>query len=984
MNFNCVRLLIAFDIARGQVENPLANSASSAKSATVNFSKAFQNEFVKQVQQIRDCLQQHLDNIVDKDYVTSLATDLQDFQGKVNNNLGFTYDFEKQYSGLQKQRLSFQKNHPGSHKLLRLHKLTITVENTREFKQQLKASLANWIDMDFSEEEGEELHYLLEKDLVENSKSDFYSLARLMDTEALGKLQRSAKIKYLEYLLEHLGEHKDLIYLQDFIRRLKLLEEYINDVEQDDGHYEVNYAGIQLNYRDIFARANAFDYLPIIPQIAGYLGEIKDDSQLGKIQFIFGLKLKLNGPVQTEGSKSVLDYYLNLLDSNSKEHQEGLADDYRQQFFVEKVLKVAWLYFFVFAGNNPDAEGYTPESDLDYDPIFTFENYVLPVLQGSNDSDKQRRLRSIKKGIEQYNVRQKVERLKNLLLKVLRGKTGLKTRNYPLHISVKRGILERDYDTIYDNSTFFKSVLGANIKEALKYISVGDAAVDTNSLCTLTANIQISDMQYFSTEDSESFSMEYDLRGIRTIPVIVVPQDTQCRQIYQQSFQQQKLVIFSYNYQRLRQEIFPNRETVEAFVYQFTYGLLAYITLKVLLDASAKKLFMPILRLHLSSKDDPAPEEGFMRSIFYVISHLINSEHRCNCQGVDIQKINQYTIRNSLSSLYSILPKKFKFGYTAATPALDKLAIITVSSRESDRAKASDYKIANLLGEATGIYRESDDSIRLYSSGTFSDNYNSDEIYSRPHVLIDEVNKLYQQGYRHFLYIAKSPYTNTLNMTRTESDEELFFMSKAVISSLRGDREDIKIYPVFFDKYYVVKLQEPKVDSLYIQDTMELTSLVKDPHKKSVVFFNLFNGITVGRDRYYNGVISYATLLNIYEEILDDKDIYLGLIDDGSIKNDLLQYLTLFHVARYEAASRKISIKLDPYQNIIGPKSVGALSIFEHMTGLVKLFINALAFLTEVKKALNLSPESDLSSRTIMRNKPQRHREHREDKKRRG
>jgi hypothetical protein len=197
-------------------------------------------------------------------------------------------------------------------------------------------------------------------------------------------------------------------------------------------------------------------------------------------------------------------------------------------------------------------------------------------------------------------------------------------------------------------------------------------------------------------------------------------------------------------------------------------------------------------------------------------------------------------------------------------------------------------------------------------------------------------------------------------MTKTEEDEELFFMSKAVIRSLKGEREGIKIYPIFFDKYYAVKNGNIKASSLYIQDISELETLVKDPSKQAVVFFNLFNGITVGNEKYYNGVISYATLLNIYEGILDDQDIRMGLIYENPLKNDLLQFLTLFHFSRYEAAptkSRNIGFKLDPYENLIGVDSVGALSVFKHMTGRVKF--NSLAFLTEVRKALNVQADSE-------------------------
>ncbi|MFB2975905.1 hypothetical protein [Microseira sp. BLCC-F43] len=622
------------------------------------------------------------------------------------------------------------------------------------------------------------------------------------------------------------------------------------------------------------------------------------------------------------------------------------------------------LYYFVFAGSDPAGEGYTPESDLEYDPRLVFEQKVLPILKGSDENKKQSILRGIKKGLEQYKVNEKVEKLKKLLLSLLQKDTSLQPRNYPLHISLKRGILEQDASTISKNSTLFKSELRENPKAALKYISVGNASVDTTSLCNLTANIQISEIHYFSTEDSQSFSMEYDLRNIYTIPVLLVPQEDDCRKIAenicQNNLKQKKLLEFTYNYQRLREQVFNKEDSPKAFVYRVTFSLLAYTTLKVLLDSAKRRLFIPILRLHLSDKQNPAPEEEFMRSLFAVLSHLLNEKHRANSQGFCIRTINQYKVRNGLSSLYSILPKKFKFNTPPTQHQLDKLAIIVVSSRESDRSRSSDYKIANLMGEVVGVQRQSDGTIRLYMSGSFSDNYGSQEIHNHPDVLIDEVNKLYQDGYRHFLYIAKSPYANTLNMTKTEEYEELFFMSKAVIRSLKGEREGIKIYPIFFDKYYALNTGNIKASSLYIQDILELETLVKDPSKQAVVFFNLFNGIKVGNEKYYNGVISYATLLNIYEGILDDQDIRMGLMYENPLKNDLLQFLTLFHFSRYEAAptkSRNIGFKLDPYENLIGVDSVGALSVFKHMTGRVKF--NSLAFLTEVRKALNVQADSE-------------------------
>jgi hypothetical protein len=189
-------------------------------------------------------------------------------------------------------------------------------------------------------------------------------------------------------------------------------------------------------------------------------------------------------------------------------------------------------------------------------------------------------------------------------------------------------------------------------------------------------------------------------------------------------------------------------------------------------------------------------------------------------------------------------------------------------------------------------------------------------------------------------------------------DEELFFMSKNVITAFIKDKPDIKIYPMFFEKYYVVKMKSKVTStSLYIQDTLELTSLEEDRNKQSVIFFNLFNGLQVANDVNYHGVMSYATLLNMYDGILDDEDIRKGLIYDddnnNQLKNEILQCLTLFHFSRYEK-SGTIQLKLDPYQNLIGDESVSQVALFSHTSNKGnKGNFNSLAFLTHIKEILN-------------------------------
>ncbi len=970
----------------------LVGNYYNSKVATTNLLESSRDKFVEYNRDIRDCLQQHLESVVKENkyqsiehYIKNLWTILSEFQIEEetknekakqqsnkqkqkynsNNQITLNYDFKKKYNELSKERLTFA-HETGDIPTLKSHRLTITIKDSRnEFDLQLKQSLQNYIESKFSDSDNyDEIENIVEDLYKErnNNESPWYALKKLLNNDAIARVIRRAKIKYLEYLLEHISEHYHSVYLQILISRLQALENYINDPTKSDGEYQVSYASVSCNLREIFAQSYAFDSLPIIPLVDGGLGEVRDENK-GELSFIFGLKLKLGGEIKKEDSKKVLDYNLGLVDPDSEKHKEGLEDDAGRKKFVEKVIRRAVLYYFVFAGNNPKDDNYKIKDDLEYTVIENFEEKILPVFKDSNESKKSNLLRGIIKGIIKYGADEKINRLKSLLTSQINKPKLWSSRPYTIYINVKQGILATDADKIHSHKDLFCTELKPKT-DFKKYISVTDY-IDTGSLCYLSGEIRFNEIGYFNTPDNQSFSMEYAIGKFPTIPIMVIPKEDRCRNIFKKNFETQKLILFTYERERLKQSIFKDDKLNEAFIYRFTFSLLSHICLKIILDTITnnikRKVFIPILRLHLGNKQDALKEEVFMRSNFIALSHLINLNHRSSCQGICVKGVNPYKIRNALSSLYNILPKKFELKAQVVNPKIDKLAIVVVSSRECDRSSKGKYKKANLVGEVIKIDRGQDNSILVYTSKTISEHYDSNRLHSDPDALVREVDTLYENGYKHILYIAKAPYSQTLNLTDTEQDDNLYFMSSSVIHNLKRERAYFKIYPVFFDKYYVVKVENINRKSLYIQDAGELTKIVDDTTKKIAVFFNLFNGIQVGNDNYYNGVISYSTLLNIYNNPVYNDDISAGLInnDRDGLKNEILQLLTLFHFSRYEAAIGNIQLKLDPYENIIGDQSVGKLALFPHIKPNIEF--NSLAFLNEVNDALdaNLSSESE-------------------------
>ncbi|AFY80596.1 hypothetical protein [Oscillatoria acuminata] len=942
------------------LQNPLT-SANGVRSASVKFTERIQQQFSGQIQQIQDQLRRHLQETMGSgeaiaQTVDQMSRELTQVQG-TTGQLGFTFNFNQSSPPLQKEKLRLETNRPGSESRLKFHKITLSVQNVDRFSSDLRQGIANYITTKLAphdEEMQQELLAILDG-LVQDEFSYFDDLQQLVDTESLGKLKKEAKIIYLEHLAEHIetSDTLGMIYLNDLIRRLRSIDDYINDSGKADGDFEVNYGGVTVNYRDALSRAEVFDCLPIIPIIDGNLGE-HTDREGGERQFIFGLKLKFGGPVQTHAGQEVLDYNLMLLDPEKDEHKEAIADETRRESFVRKVLVRLFIYYFVFASDcDPGKPDYNPDQEGNFDPWPLFDERVMPVLSGSDEVAKQRIFAGFIRGMNKRNVRIKIERLRSMLQNVIKRQKILPTRTYSRKINLRKGILQKDVNSAL-LGYFLDPEIERNPKAQLKYVTIEKPGLENTALCRLEASIKIEDIRYFPETERERFTWNYQIAGIRMLAVVCTPNQGICWQQYRATFRNQPLILLDYDNTRLNPGGLNPSQT---FIYRFTWTVLAYICFDLLLEKAPKNLFIPFLRLHEGTHERPFPAEKFLANLCKGLSYLLSHQYRSNSQGIRLQNFNRHRLENGLRSLYSVLPKTFRVMESTSPLQLDKLAVAIVSSRESDAATNPQYRknrIANVTGEIIGIQRSQPDTIQIERLQTFSDNYSLRRLYREPPILIDTVNQLYQQGYRHILYVAQAPYTSTLNITRGDRDEDLYFMSPPLITALMKNHPDLKIYPIFFDKYYVCKLGGPKVNAFVVQDTQQLTSLAQDPRQQAVVFLNLFNGISVGRpeERFYNGVISYSTLLgDYYPQFMDDQSIRQDLIYDTSLKRDILQYLTLFHFSRFDRKTDQ-TLKLDPYETIIGEQSIGALSIFEQMTPRVEF--NALAFLTEVKKVLDL------------------------------
>jgi hypothetical protein len=981
----------------------ILNKSVGIQAATVNFKS--ETEFYSKIQAIRDELKQQLDRVCGENntqaYLENICTPLSEFN-QTKPSLPLNYPFFQQYD-FQSQRLIIENSlaaqrRIGGESVIKAHHLNVKFEGISQFETKLLDSLKLYIDR-LAEPETEDWQELTEllTEIVDKDQSELTAIRKIVDTESLPRLLRDLKIDYLDYLRRECAktnipnsQNQGFECLETLINRLKLLSEYVNNPELDDSHFEVSYLGVMINLRTTFSQSNAFDILPIIPDYEGVIGE-SVEKERGRKEFNLGLRLKLNGAVNVYNEHSAFDYYTTELDPKSDRHQDCLKDSSagKVKSFKGKVLRIACLYYFIFS---VDPNGKL--ADRDYNPIAEFETEVLNKLRTGATSDEEvktvfSKIKNLLVDQQGWQVRQKLESLKNLLISFLERKEILPPFSKPVQLCINKAILNQSSSKIFKSRNFFKidldrenqSQAKAKTQEVLGYIEVTQPTVSLQSLASLAVTFTFDDVRYFTDGNQQNFSLQYDITGIKALPVVFSPigekkvplesKDGQSEEIkieptfhkvYKNHFEKHKLLVIYYKSKKVREEIFKNIQSPETRIYRQVFTLLSYLCISVCREQISlssqpvqEKLFIPIFRFHFKNIQNTKEDEVFLNSLSKALAHILRRDCLADAQGlnVDDPKTFNYRVPQALSSLYSLLPKTFEFK-GGDLPQLDKLAMIVVSSWLSDavwddKDKAS--RITNIYGEIVVINKISDTSVKIEPVKTFVDNQPHSKIYTEPEIVRDEISKLYQQGYRHFLYIAKAPYSRSLGLTKLESDpDSLFFMSPDVVKYLKQGKPEIKFYPIFMDTYPAINLTPGTVESLYIPDIEELEKLSLDTSQQTRVFLNLFTGKSIDKNRtFFNSVVCYSTLRNIYD-VADTRDIMAGLLDKNSaLQQTILQYITLFHFSRYEV-NRRIAFKLNPYSKLIGDEGIGTISTYTYTNKNVKF--NNLAFLTSIRSAL--------------------------------
>ena len=787
-------------------------------------------------------------------------------------------------------------------------------------------------------------------------------------------------------------------YLRDYSRRIRLLEKFINDRKRPDGDYELTYQGCTVKIKELFSRGDAFRDLPIVGQINGCMGET-DDPQKSLTAITFGLRFKLNGRVQNPVSyDSSFAYHLDVINPDSDLHQTGLNEKTQEERnrHIEKIIKVFILYYFAFACPNPLPDNYNYEDVINFDVVGQFTQKVLPILKIANlesDEDKKKLMREFIQNMDKYSVSHKLESIVKIIKEYLDKEQFLLSATKEINIGLSDQLLLSDLRDISNKDHFFgKDLYSDNLKDCLKYVFISSQGITKGAIVQFPVKLKLETDNFYRTRKKCQFSMIYQTDGIHLLPVfyrfldrdadkqldrdkaniqnlrkLLKKQDKyQLPENSEQSGDMLSRLVFSgsvieFNVQNVTLE---NATDKGRFIYEITFKTLGLIVMEILTAKAreTKKIFVGEWILHETKEEKTTQQETLVHQMIEEWNHVLRQFMLVNSQGIVMNDINPYKTPNAKQSLYSVLPQEYR-EKDNKNRSLERLLIVMVSSNKCD-ARASRWGenyIANLTGEIVAV-EKTKTGIKVSRVKTLTGNYSSDELHRSPYVLRDSISQMYQEGFRHILYIAKTPFSNELRIT--DQQNELFFMSPEIIRFLKKIGDDIIIYPILYDSYSALRINNQiNEETLYVHDVRQLGNVFNDPNRSHVVFFNLFTGKTLDKSKtVYNTVTTYSTLLKAHPgDVVDVNKIVDGLIKDEPLKHDIMFYLMLLHYSRYEkkqTRNDKSFLKLDPLNEIIGDGSIGRASAkSQHCIPGVQM--NYLAFLTEVYERLSGASTKD-------------------------
>ncbi len=932
--------------------------------ATQHKSGVVSEKQMRQITEMEDLIYEHLRSKLKGKEADFFGQSASSYFNALNSVAGKKADIDSQQRSAFPDGLML-KEYPGGNALLRVPHHTIQMSAripdsvVSEVKRIMKTRLS---EESPEEDEIDDIIERVDKDLADHA-GHLHNFLGVLDRDTYGRIRRTYACSIMQQMADQLpGGSPAIPYIQRVCDFNELVQRTLPEsgLAADDLVLEFpnpHGRGVMPDFDLMteFAYADALDALPFWVTFSELLSESTSED---RVTTTMGQHFKMNGNVPSKGADSVFEFNVAKLETLAEDIRIALAKGQQppNEYAVRKVLRIVVLYYVVFRDSD---DGKPPRDALTNYNEFKEAITKLTARKTSLDNILTRIADMLKKSA---SVNKKIQKdFKGLLTS--RKLDKLPLNKTTLWLIVSRGILSKTADM--ENAMPIVPPTN-HVASYLRYLKVTcHPGEDYQAL--IKEDIRFTESLRYLTlpkPDQRGRGMKRDIDR-RVLGVLFTPRDNDMN-YFSVPFKGLTKLVISYDRNQMHginSQSGENDMSLAALA-RLIYVLLAWGVLKSVTRMDddtkphAEKTMMMFLSLFSTSLQKDKSAGGFTHDAHKAIEHIIRQHVPTKSQGFKLTGSAQWDkgarpINTKSKAACAYIKKEFKdyrfwniatglsSGMDALwdlpeAPGIQKIALISVTSRACDRLrKRSDGDRIVMFGDIQRFEHEMKDDCHFYRHKpvqAFCDDMDAQNCFKSPSVLFASVKKLYEEGFRDVAIVTKVPFTRRIRMT-TYNDST--YINPVILRTLHKEMPDMRIYPLFTQKSYGVRLHQGKTAyPIFLPPDAENDEAIQEASDKSTLFragsvvtYRIVEGGKV-TDRLHSGISDY--LFRCYPETMAIQSEAMSVLTTpGKEQACLHEVLRFLHSNAYEKSLSKagreksLEAKLDALETIIGEISVG-------------------------------------------------------------
>lgn len=884
----------------------------------------------------------------DLEVAPSKLEDYANFSGMRKFNLGLKSKFEPVKSNIEKVTY----NNTVPNKVLHTDNIEI-YQNIENIENDIEKALINLYSKD--KEDNNELDKIYCR--IKNHEYLVNPIKNFIITQRDGHIKRLIEgPMYMDFIKDLIKEKSNMFSEKD-IKTFSIFENYVNRIneldkfvqqsiiEEDEDVYKIEYLNSEFDFLNVLKMEKFYDILPFVGDRTSPLSGTRKSDRTEGLE-VYGVSLKLNNKVPAKLFDSSFEYHSHTLKQGTKGvfYKNDIETTVPSKTGVEFKKALIFKYMLLHLEDT----NYNALSELKKD----LEKYKESEINTTKELIEA--LKYLTKDMfEDYEkIKNQLANIREFLLMYLNIATDKEfSKKYTKRFSILNTILPEDVDS--NDGILISSMKNPEIQEKNilhKYtLLLDDKISEDYCVYSYEYDITITSKPINLLSYDKTIDVSYDLKFQKPFSVIFYPKNSNDKHLTTRVNEAKTELHKEIKTNNSKEQSFiyipyPNIDFCindkERFIYETTYMIVTTLILSELNKKlvslisgkeNIKNKLLYIMLIQILANEGKGKDikynkmQSFIRNYRKILSSVFSQKYTSETQGFNICR-EYYCAKNAISSLYSKVYREVDFKRTLNK--VNKMAIITVSSRKIDGIKTPEDSISVIHGEVITVRKNKDNNKYVISSfEEFAEPITKEDLYKKPIILSDIISKLKALDYTDILFLASSP--STSNMIEKKEKTEMYFMNEEVIKTIMKDNNGVNIYPLYLSTSKVhldLKEKNKANTSIFVADGKEFSPNIQKDYEGIVPVFQLFSGNIVNESNgFYKKMITYSTIKGIYPKEVKSIMSKNSLIEDELLIEDIKDIMIAIHIIRNDKDVSKSKsntpsykvMKNNPFDNIL-------------------------------------------------------------------